>query len=374
MKFSVPQEQFVKALTLVGRGIATRTTLPVLSGVLLDLEGNKLTLIGNNTEVALKVCLEVNGGEDGLFVVPAKLLTDFILNLPPGLLVVETNEHILKIAAGKTKSDFAGIFSEDYPELSFDLQNTRYTLPTKQIIEAIERVSFSASSDEARAILTGISLRVENSQMEMAATDGFRLSVEKFSSKVLDKDFAVVLGAKVLQDVGKVLREYSGENAGNIECGLSKEGSQLIFKLPDGNLFMTRILEGVFPPYNKIIPKSYATRVIFNCEELLRTARTASLFARSGASILKTIIDPSRGVVSLSSATEQVGEFSGELSVTVEGSANTIAFNSRYLMELLGKVKSKEIIFEMNGANQPGVWRLPDVLDYLHVIMPVLVD
>ncbi len=374
MKFSVQQDQFARALSLVGRGIATRTTLPVLSGVLMDLEGNKLTLIGNNTEVALRVVLEVNGGEDGFFVAPAKLLTDFVLNLPAGVLVIETTEQLLKIVEGKTKSDFTGIFSEEYPELSFDMQPTRYTLPTRQLVDAIDRVSFAASSDEARAILTGISLRVESGQMEMAATDGFRLSVEKFSSEVLDKNFAVVLGAKVLNEVGKVLREYSGENAGNIECGLSKEGTQLIFKLPDGNLFMTRILEGTFPPYNKIIPKSYATRVIFKSDELLRTVRTASLFARSGASILKTVIDPSAGVVRLSSATEQVGEFSGEVNGTIEGSANTIAFNSRYLLEFLGKIKSSDVVFEMNGSNQPGVWRIPEVSEYLHVIMPVLVD
>lgn len=374
MKFSVSQEIFAKALNLVGRSISNRTTLPVLSGVLMDLEGNKLTLIGNNTEVALKVVLEVNGGVDGIFVAPAKLLTDFVLNLPVGILEIETTDQLLKMVAGKTKSDFTGIFSEDYPELSFDLQPTKYKLPVKQFIDAIDRVSFSASSDEARAILTGISLKVENGQMELAATDGFRLSVEKFSSDVLDKDFAVVLGAKVLQEVGKVLREYSGENAGNIECGLSKEGSQLIIRLPDGNLFMTRILEGTFPPYNKIIPKSYATRVVFKSEDLLRTARTASLFARSGASILKTVIDPSAGVVKLSSATEQVGEFSGEVIGKIEGSSNSIAFNSRYLLDLLGKVKNHEIIFEMNGVNQPGVWKIPDVPDYLHVIMPVLTD
>lgn len=374
MKFSVQQDQFAKALSLVGRGIATRTTLPVLSGVFMDLEGNKLTLIGNNTEVALRVVLEVNGGEDGFFVAPAKLLTDFVLNLPAGVLVIETTEQLLKIVEGKTKSDFTGIFSEEYPELSFAMQETKYTLPIKQLVDAIDRVSFAASSDEARAILTGISLRVENGQMEMAATDGFRLSVEKFSSEVLDKNFAVVLGAKVLNEVGKVLREYSGENAGNIECGLSKEGTQLIFKLPDGNLFMTRILEGTFPPYNKIIPKSYATRVIFKSDELLRTVRTASLFARSGASILKTVIDPSAGVVRLSSATEQVGEFSGEVSGKIEGSANSIAFNSRYLLDFLGKLKSGEIVLEMNGSNQPGVWRIPEVPEYLHVIMPVLVE
>ncbi len=374
MKFSTTQELFSKALTLVGKGIVARTTLPVLSGVLLDLEGNKLTLIGNNTEVALKVVLEVNGGEDGVFVAPAKLLTDFVLNLANGVIIVETTDQLLKIVAGKTKSDFTGIFSEDYPELSFDLQATKYTLPVKQLVDAIDRISFAASSDEARAILTGISLRVENGLMEMAATDGFRLSVEKFRSEVLDKDFAVVLGAKVLQEVGKVLREYSGENAGNVECALSKEGTQLIFALPDGNLFMTRILEGVFPPYNKIIPKSYSTRVIFKSDELLRTVRSASLFARSGASILKTTIDPSAGVIRLSSATEQVGEFSGEVSGTIEGSANTIAFNSRYLLDFLGKTKSQDLIFEMNSANQPGVWRVPDLPEYLHVIMPVLVD
>lgn len=371
MKFQISSQEFAKVLTLVGKGISSRATLPVLSGVLLDVEDNKLTLIGSNTEIALKVETPVMGEEEGSFLVPARLLTDFVLNVSAATLTVESHETSLRIVAGKTRSDFAGLSVEEYPELSFVSGAVKYELPVKQVTEAIDRVGFAASGDEARAILTGVSLKVEKGILEMAATDGFRLSVEKFSSDVFTQNFGIVVPSKVMGETGKILRESSGNNAGIFNVGLSQDGNQLIFELPGNILFMSRVLEGTFPPYNKIIPTSYATRIIFTTDELFKAVRTGSLFARSGASVLKLSIDSSEGVVRLSSATEQVGEYSSEVSAKVEGSNNSIAFNSKYLLDFLGKVKSGEVILEMNGANQPGVWRVPEFADYLHVVMPV---
>ncbi len=371
MKFQVSTDTFAKALSVVSKGISTRTTLPVLSGVLLDLEDNKLTLIGSNTEVALKVQISVLGDQEGSVLVPARLLTDFVLNVSAEMLQIESIDSSLKIIAGKTKSDFACLLADEYPELHFQMQSTKYMLPSKEIADAIDRVSFAASGDEARAILTGVSLKVDNGVLEMAATDGFRLSVEKFASELFTQNFAVVVPSKVMQEVSKIVRESSGNNAGNFSCALSKEGTQLIFELPGGVLFMTRMLEGTFPPYNKIIPSSYATRVIFAVDELVKNVRTGSLFARSGSSVLKMVVDSSEKVVRLSSATEQVGEYSSEINATLEGSANSIAFNSKYLLDFLAKVKEPKIVLEMNGPNQPGVWRIPEYTDYLHVVMPI---
>lgn len=374
MKFSVSVDTFARALSLVGKAIANRTTLPVLSGVYMDLNGNKLTLLGNNTEIAVKTIIDVATEEEGTFVVPARLLIDFVNTLSIGSVRVETNENALHITAGKTKSNFTGLDSEDYPEISFDRQQTTYELPSKQLADAIDRIGFSASTDEARAILTGVSIRAEKGTIEVAATDGFRLSVEKFPSTAADKSFSVVIPAKVVQEVVKSVRESSGDSAGNILCSLSNEGTQLIFELGSSTLFLTRILDGTYPPYTKIIPTSYATRVIFTSDVFLKTVRTAALFARSGASVIKMTVDASTGVIKLSSSTEQVGEYNGELEVEIEGSSNTIAFNSKYLLEFLAKIKNSELIFEMNGPNQPGIWRMPDFPDYLHVIMPVRTD
>jgi DNA polymerase-3 subunit beta len=374
MKFTVEQDTFAKALSLVGKGVSTRATLPALSGALFDLDGDTLTLVGNNTEVALKVPLVVEGGERGMFLAPARLLTDFVLSLPSGVITVSTTDEKMHIKAGKSTSDFSGMKLEEYPEISFDVQNTSYTFPSKQFADAVDRVSFAASSDDARAILTGVCIKSEKGQVEMAATDGFRLSVEKFQSEVLDTAFGVVLPAKVIVELSKTLRESSGDNAGIFSCSLSKEGTQLVFQLPSGAVFMTRLLEGTFPPYNKIIPTSYATRAAFAVDELLRTVRTASLFARSGASVVKMIFSSADKSVKVLSATEQVGEYAGELTVDIEGSDNTIAFNSKYLLDFLGKTKAEKIFLELNGANQPGVWRVGALENYLHVIMPVRVD
>jgi len=374
MKFEIQTDQFARALTLVSKAISTRATLPVLSGVLLDLEDNILTLIGSNTEIAVRVRALVVGESEGAFLVPARLLTDFVLNVSGQTLLVESLETSLRITSGKTRSDFAGLSVEEYPELVFESSQVKYQLPVRQVIDAIDRVGFAASGDEARAILTGVSIKVDNGVLEMAATDGFRLSVEKFSSEVFTQNFGIVVPSKVFSEIGKSLRESSGNNAGNFTVGVAQDGNQLIFELPGEVLFMSRVLEGTFPPYNKIIPTSYATRVLFQTDELFKAVRTGSLFARSGGSVLKMSADVSEGVVKLSSATEQVGEYSSEVSGKVEGSTNSIAFNSKYLLDFLGKVKDKEVVLEMNGPNQPGVWRMPEFSDYLHVVMPVRVD
>jgi DNA polymerase III subunit beta len=374
MKFSVEQDVLAKALNLVGKGVSIRSTLPALSGVYMDLMGDELTLMGNNTEVALRVMVKVRGEEEGLFLAPARLLTDFVVSLPAGLMSVDTTNEKMKIKVGKQASDFTGLNLEEYPEVNFEMQETRYTFPVKEFGEAIERVSFAASSDEARAILTGVAIKAEKGQLEMAATDGFRLSVEKFQSEVLDKSFSAVVPAKVINELGKTVRESRGDNAGIFECALSKERTQLIFKIGERDLFMTRLLEGTFPPYNKIIPNSYATRVAFDVAELLRTVRTAALFARSGALVVKMMIVPSEKVVRLSSATEQVGEYSGEMNAEIEGSENVIAFNSKYLLDFLGRVKGEQVVLELNGVNQPGVWKVVGQESFLHVIMPIKLD
>jgi DNA polymerase III subunit beta len=240
--------------------------------------------------------------------------------------------------------------------------------------ESLERVCFAASTDDARAILTGVSIKAENGTVEMAATDGFRLSVEKFTSSSAEKNFSVVVPAKIMLELGRVLRESSGNNAGNFSCSLTQEGTQMVFKLSDKLLLMTRILEGAFPPYSKIIPTSYATKVLFASDELSKMVKTASLFARNASPVLKLTIDAQQRSVKLSSATEQVGEYSAEINAPVEGSNNLAAFNTKYVLDYMGKIKSDEIQFEMNNPNQPGVWRVKELPSFLHVIMPVRVD
>jgi DNA polymerase III subunit beta len=373
MKFSVPQEQFSKALSIVSRVVSTRATLPVLSGLYMELVGDELTIIGSNVETAYKKVLNVNGEDDGQFVVPARLLTDFVLTLSDGELHIETDEKSLKIKTGKIKSDFTGLPVEEYPTLSFSTQDVFYSLPTQETQDSMDRVCFAASSDEARAILTGVSIKAENDVVEMASTDGFRLSIEKFNSKT-DKNFSVVIPAKIMLELGRVLRESSGNNAGNFKCALTREGTQIVFTLSDSLVLMSRILDGTFPPYNKIVPTSYATKVIFKFDELSKMVKTASLFARNASPVLKLTIDADGGVIRLSSATEQVGEYSAELTAPIEGSNNVVAFNTKYVLDYMSKVKSEEIEFEMNGPNQPGVFKIKEIPSFLHVIMPVRVD
>lgn len=374
MKFLVQKSVFSKALQTVNRSIAARATLPALSGVLMEVAQDQLTLSGSNLETAIRVQIPVKAEEEGVFLAPSKILVDFVASLPDVVLQCETKEMVLSVVAGKSKSTFTGMSYEEYPELGFDGHATPHVLPTMSLASAIDRVGFAASSDDARAILTGLHFHVRNDVFELAATDGFRLAVERIPLSS-DDEFSLVIPMKVMIELGKLVRESSGDSAvienGQIKCGKTSEGTQMLFVLPDGVQLISRLLEGTFPPYQKIIPTSYTTRVTFDVDMLAAEVKRAALFSSGGSAMLRVDVEAEKHVVLFSSNSPQVGEYKGEINCKVEGSDNRIAFNSRYLLDFLGRIKAKEVCLEMNRTDTPGMWKAVGLDDYLYVVMPM---
>lgn len=374
MKLRIQKSTFAKALQTVNRSITARATLPALSGVLMDVGQNTLTLSGSNLETAIRIQLAVEAEEEGVFLVPAKILVDFVSSLPEGSVTCETKEMVLSVSAGKTKSSFTGMSYEEYPELGFEGHATPHILPTTSFAQAIDRVGFAASTDDARAILTGLHIQIKDNVFELAATDGFRLAVERIPLKSKD-EFSLVIPMKVMSELARLVRESGVDSAGNtkseIRCGKTSEGTQMLFVLPDGVQLITRLLEGTFPPYHKIIPTGYSTKVSFDVEQLSAEVKRAALFSAAGSAMLKVDIDAEQRSATFTSSSAQVGEYIGEVGVKVEGSSNKIAFNSRYLLDFLGRVRAREVCLEMNRTDTPGMWRATGIDDYLYVVMPM---
>lgn len=373
MRYKVEQNILARALNIVSRSIANRATLPALSGVLIEAKQQELVLAGSNLETAIRVVIRAEVEEEGIFLVPAKLLLEYVNSLPKQKIECECTEARMNIRSGKQQSYLAGMSYEDYPELGFDGHSTPYRLPIKDLAEAIEHVAYAASPDDARAILTGINLSLKKGAFELAATDGFRLAVEKLVIDAND-EFAVVIPAKVMLELARLVRESSGEYAGNnldyVMCGKTGEGTQMLFVLPNGVQMLSRLLEGSFPAYQKIIPTNYATKVTFETESLLAEVKRAALFSAQSSNMLYIDVE-SDGRVIFGSKNMQVGEYRGELNAVVEGSENKIAFNGRYLIDYLSKVKGKEVILEMNRGDSPGMWRMIGMDEYIYVVMPM---
>lgn len=395
MRFSIQKSVMAKALSTVGRSISTRATLPALSGVMMEVGEHGLTLSGSNLETAIRVVVPIDqldttpkvgedvAVEDGMFLTPARLLTDFILSLPEQLVTVSTEEQVMTVVSGKIKSTFAGLSVEEYPELGFEGHSTPYTLPGSVLAQAIEHVGLAASTDDARAILTGLHVKVEKGMFELAATDGFRLALEKVAVEQ-GEPFTVVIPARVMTELGRLIREVpesnneEGRRKNEIKCGRTVEGTQMLFVLPGGVQVITRLLEGTFPPYHKIIPTNYATAVLFDVDLLGAEIKRAALFGAGGSNMLKLQIQNSKlktqnssGTVTFSSGGGQVGEYTGELEVEMEGSENRIAFNAKYLLDFLTRVKAKQVRLEMNRADTPGLWRVVGMDEFMYVVMPM---
>jgi DNA polymerase-3 subunit beta len=205
MKFVVQRAVFVKALQTVSRSIAVRSTLPALSGVMMELEEGKLYLSGNNLETAMRVILEVEMVEEGSALVSARAFVDYVTSLPEAEVVVELREQVLQVKTGKLKSAFATLASEEYPELNFD-HNLAHSLPLVAFAEGVERVSFAASSDDTRVILTGVLLEYREGRLELAATDGFRLGCEELVASGESDEYQLVVRAKVLNELARLMR------------------------------------------------------------------------------------------------------------------------------------------------------------------------
>lgn len=403
MKLKIQKNVLAKALSTVGHSVSNRATLPALSGVMIEVDEHGLTMSGSNLETAIRVnvpmgqletsLLENAGGkvtaaeaiEEGVFLTPARLFSDFIGSLPDRVVTIETANNVMTVSCGKIKSTFAGLVVDEYPELGFEGHVTPYTLPGGVLAQAIEHVGLAASTDDARAILTGLHVHVENGMFELAATDGFRLALEKVQVEQ-GEPFTVVIPARVMVELARLIREHSEQkiqnskpnNIDEIKCGRTAEGTQMLFVLPGGVQVITRLLEGTFPPYQKIIPKNYATAVLFDVEQLSAEIKRAALFGVGGSNMLRleirnqqAEIQNKNGIVIFSSGGSQVGEYSGEVEVEMEGSENKIAFNAKYLLDFLTRVKAKQVRLEMNRVDTPGLWRVVGLEEFIYVVMPM---
>lgn len=367
MKLSVMQENLARGLSVVSRAVSNRS-LPVLTNVLLKTEDGGLKLTATNLEIGITYWVPGKIETDGATSVPARLLTDLVNSLPGGEpIILELGDgETLHIRAGRFESNIKGIPAEDFPTVQTAGERPITRVAQKVLRQALDETAFAAASDEARPILTGVLARFEGDQLTLAAADNYRIAVKQLT--VLDpvEETSVVIPARALHELARVLADTDDP----VAIVLAHSRNQLLFHL-DGIDLVTRLIDGQYPNYQSVLPASHATRAVLDREELLRAVRPAALIAHESANIVKLGVGVDGDPAITVSANAEVGDHVGRVEADVEGDGTTIAFNARFLADVLTNVDAEQFALELNGPLSPGVFKPVGDERYVHVVMPL---
>ena len=376
MRLSCLQENLAPALGVVGRAVATRTTLPITQNVLISTDQGRLKLAATNLEIAISTWLGAQIEEEGAITIPARLLTELVNSLPEERIDLSTDQQptLLDVQCARYEAHINGTDSEDFPPIPTVESGVVGKVQAKVLQEAIDHVAFAAATEDSRPVLTGIKVEIEGDQFTFAGADGFRLAVYTATlAEPMAEDASFIIPARTLQELSRLI----GDNDETVEFTVTPSKSQALFRLENVEV-VTQLIQGTFPNYSQLIPQSYDTRAILNLNDFLHATRTASIFARDGSGIVRLVVTPGQdgdaGKLAILSRTEEVGDNQGEIDAEIEGGESKIAFNSRYLTDLLSVLHGDTVALEMTTPSSPGVIKLVDKESYTHVVMPMFVQ
>ena len=373
MKVNVSQQQFAHGLSIVSRAVSSRSTLPVLSNILVATDEGRLRLSATNLELGITTWIGAQVEDEGSTTVPARTLTDLVTALPnaPVELKLDTTTQTLNVVSGTANTDIKCIDAQEFPPIPSPDINSGFKLNINDFKECIQQVGFSASSDESRPILTGVLITLEGNDMTMVATDGFRISVKKSNlSQPAPTSVSITVPARALGELARVAIDPED----TITMVLPQSRGQVIFHLKDVEV-VSQLIEGNFPDYRAIIPHTFKTRTILSTETLLKACKQAEIIAREGTNVARVSINPSGesqpGTIELSATAEQTGSSEIVVDAAIDGVPLLIAFNVRYLREVLEVIKTPSVSLETNAANTPAMLRMVGDDRFMHVIMPM---
>jgi len=374
VQLTCDQVELQKALSQVSRAVAKKSTLPVLTNVLLDAYEDTLQLSATNLEIAMTISIPATVVQGGQLTIRADVFSDFVNTLPKDSISMETTDPLtLAISCGKVKASIKGLSPDDFPALpTFGDQQATARIPGELFKEMVGQVSFAAATDDSRPVLAGVYLELQGTTVTLAAADGFRLSVREAElDEPAADNLAVIVPARSLNELAR-----SVDDSDVVELLVTPSRSQLLARV--GRLeFLTRLIDGHFPEFRQIIPKTWNTRVITGRDDFFTAARRARIFAQANNDVVRLQLVPGDseldpGLLIVSAEASETGENEDLLTARVEGPKAQIAFNGRYLLEILSAIKTPEIAFEMTTPNAAGVFRPVGDSSFVHVIMPMV--
>lgn len=404
MRVSCLQENLAKGLSIVARAVSTRSTLPVLGNILLEAKSGQLRLAATNLEIGINCWISAKVEDEGAITVPARLLSDLVNGLPPERVDMEAvvRTQTLHIRCNRIEANIKGIDAKDFPLIATisgpgeaedgatQIQGSALELEPAALRKMIDQVVFAASTDESRPTFTGVEITLSDGRLGMVATDGYRLSVRSAAVEQENGAFTgqVVVPARSLAEVARICSD--GDPARKVAM-LIPDGNrnQILFQVWGNNEtrgsfhrveLVSQLIDARFPDYRAIIPKSRETRTVVDTASLLKAVKLASLFARDNANIVNIAIQPGDsssggegGILKLTAASAEMGDNENQIDAMVEGADLAIAFNAKYLIDMLSQVDQPQVLIETTKPTRPGSFRPVGMGEdeFLHVVMPM---
>jgi len=362
MKLQVTQENLNKALNNVARiAMVNKNALPILNNVLIRTVDNRLSLSATNLEIAITEKIGSKVQTEGAITVPARLMQEYVSSLPSGILELELDEHKLHISTEQYKSTINGVFADEFPLVPEITKGLQLKIPLKDLKKSLQQVVFAASSDETRPVLTGVLLNTQDGSLFAAATDSYRLAEKKLLKTA--QDISLLIPASALQELLRVLPE----NTESVE--MHADNQQVLFKVGDIEL-VTRLIDATYPDYKKLIPTKFSTTATLARDEFTTITKVASLFARESAGSITIKVDEGAKNVSITSIASQLGENTSSADAEVSGTGE-VTLNSRYLLDALSALGTKEVTFSFNGKLEPCVLTSKEAPGQTYLVMPL---
>jgi DNA polymerase-3 subunit beta len=371
------QENLQRALSITGRAVASRTTLPVLGKYHIEAEDDMLRISATNLELGITCRIPARVDEPGKAALQARVLNDFVSSLSSGEIQMyeDSGPTTMLVKQGATQAHVRGQDPDDFPAVTPDANaGAVLALDSRDLSEAIGQVVFAAASDDSRPVLAGVHIESEGPTLSLAAADGFRMSFRELAiGSSLDSDISIVVPARSMQEIARVLSDADEE----AEISITPNQAQMIVSVPDITL-VTRLIDGTFPDLKQIIPQAWNTRTVVSRDVLLDAARRAAIFARSNNDVVKFALEPAGGSdgigrMTITATAADTGDNRDDLDAQVEGSELEVAFNGRYLTDVLSVLGSPSVALELQGPNAAGVFKPVDTDNFVHVIMPMVI-
>lgn len=362
MKLTVTQENLNRALQVVGRVASGKTPLPILNNILFRTDNNRLLLAATNLELAITQHVGSKIEREGSVTVPARLMSEFVANLPKGNVELEVDGTKMNIVCGAYKSTINGMAPDEFPELPTIEEKQAVTLPLPDLKRAIQQTVVVASTDDTRPILTGVFCHSFEGNLYFAGTDGYRLAERRLAST--QQEISAVIPVTTLNDVLRVMNDDMAE------VKMQFDDNQVRVLLDDIEV-TSRLIDGQFPDYRQLIPKQSDSVVTLPKDEFSRITKVASLFARESGGSVTLNADLEAAKLSIHSVASQLGENTSEAEAEITADGQ-VTLNSRYLIDGLGCIDSKQVQFRFSGKLAPCILTAADAgPDYQHVIMPL---
>jgi DNA polymerase-3 subunit beta len=326
--------------------------------------------------MAISYWIGATVAQEGTITVPARLLTEFVNSLPNENIDMELSERTktLSLKCARFEARISGVDARDFPPIPDINEGIQTTLQVDTLRKGISHVAFAAATEESRPVLTGVDARFEGNILTLAAADGFRLAVYRIDlAEEVKQTAEVIIPARTLTELNRMI----GDDDETVDITINPNKSQALFRLTKTEL-VSQLVQGTFPQYQQLVPQSHSTSVTVEVAEFLRATRTASIFARDGSGIVRLVAgtygEAAPGKLTISARSEEIGEDSGEIDAVVEGEETKIAFNGRYLIDVLSVISEPKVVLETTNSSSPGVIKPVGSENYVHVVMPMFVQ